>query len=145
MKTTMIFVKMHVWIGCLIDFNQAKYNEECTVYSGVSKCFEVGTNSGKAGGCDNRYCLSWADCYDQRSRRHAVKQPAELWSLACFETPVCLLIINTVIEWEIWLQARSWKELWTLIPVTALQEGSSGARHFGILGFAYSGDDDDDL
>ena len=39
-----------------------------------------------------------------------------------------LLIIDTVIYWEIWLlQVRSWKELWTLIPDTALQEGPSGA------------------
>ena len=46
---TMIFVKMHMWIRYSKGFNQAKYNEECTVYSGVSKCFEVGANSGKAG------------------------------------------------------------------------------------------------
>ena len=52
MKTIIIFVKVHIWIGYSIDFNQAKSNEECTVHSGVSKCFEVGTNSGKAGGCD---------------------------------------------------------------------------------------------
>ena len=26
----------------------------------------------------------------------------------------------------------------------ALQEGPSGAWHFGILGFAFNGDDDDD-
>ena len=64
---------MHMWIGYSIDFNQAKYNEGHTVYSGVSKCFEVGTNSGKAGGCDNQDCLSRADCYDQYSRRHTVK------------------------------------------------------------------------
>ena len=64
----MIFIKMHLWIGYSKGFNQAKYNEECTVYSGVSKCFEVGANSGKAGGCDNRDCLSRANCYDQRSR-----------------------------------------------------------------------------
>ena len=57
MKAIMVFVKMHMWIGYSIDFNQAKYNER-TVYSGVSKCFEVGTNSGKAGGCANRDCLS---------------------------------------------------------------------------------------
>ena len=43
MKTIMIFVKMHMRIGYLLDFNEAKYNE-CTVYSGVSKCFEVGAN-----------------------------------------------------------------------------------------------------
>ena len=30
-------------IGYLLDFNEAKCNE-CTVYSGVSKCFEVGAN-----------------------------------------------------------------------------------------------------
>ena len=41
MKTIIIFVKVHIWIGYLIDFNQAKSNEECTVHSGVSKCFEV--------------------------------------------------------------------------------------------------------
>ena len=55
---------MHLWIGYSKGFNQAKYNEEYTVYSGVSKCFEVGANSGKAGGCDNRGCLSQANCYD---------------------------------------------------------------------------------
>ena len=66
-------MKVHIWIGYLIDFNQAKSNEECTVYSGVSKCFEVGTNSGKLGGCDNRDCLSRANCYDQRSRRYTVE------------------------------------------------------------------------
>ena len=49
----MIFVKVHIWIGYSIDFNQAKYNEEHTVYSGVSKCFQVGASSGKAGGCDH--------------------------------------------------------------------------------------------
>ena len=70
---TMIFVKMHMWIGYSKGFNQAKYNEECTVYSGVSKCFEVGANSGKAGGCDNRDCLSQANCYDQRSQRYTVE------------------------------------------------------------------------
>ena len=68
MKTIIIFVKVHIWIGYSIDFNQAKSNEECTVHSGVSKCFEVGANSGKAGGCDNRDCLLRANCYDQRSR-----------------------------------------------------------------------------
>ena len=26
MKTIMIFVKMHMWIGYSIDFNQLKYN-----------------------------------------------------------------------------------------------------------------------
>ena len=62
---TMIFVKMHMWIAYSKDFNQAKYNEECTVYSVVSICFEVGANSGKAGSCDNRDCLSQANCYDQ--------------------------------------------------------------------------------
>ena len=62
-----------MWIGNSIDFNQAKYNEQCTVYSGVSKYFEVGTNSGKAGGCDNRDCLSQANCYDQLSQRYRVK------------------------------------------------------------------------
>ena len=64
---TMIFVKMHMWIGYSKDFNQTKYNEECTVYSVVSKFFEVGANSGKAGSCDNRDCLSQANCYDQSS------------------------------------------------------------------------------
>ena len=64
---TMVFVKMHTWIRYSKDFNQAKYNEECTVYSVVSKCFEVGANSGKAGSCDNRDCLSQANCYDQSS------------------------------------------------------------------------------
>ena len=39
----------------------------------VSKCFEVGANSGKAGGCDNRGCLSQANCYDQCSQRYTVK------------------------------------------------------------------------
>ena len=73
MKTIMIVVKVHIWIGYSIDFNQAKYNEECTVYSGVSKFFEVGANSGKTGGCDNRDCLSQANCYDQRSRRYTVE------------------------------------------------------------------------
>ena len=98
MKTVMIFVKMHMWIGYLIDFNQTKCNEECTVYSGVSKYFKVGVNSGKAGGCDNRDCLSRANCYDQHSRRHTVEKPAELRWPACFKTPVYLLIINTVID-----------------------------------------------
>ena len=51
---------MHLWIGYSKGFNQAKYNEECTVYSGVFKCFEVGANSGKAGSCDNQGCLSQA-------------------------------------------------------------------------------------
>ena len=41
----MIFVKMHMWIKYSKGSNQAKYNEECTVYSGVSKRFEVGANS----------------------------------------------------------------------------------------------------
>ena len=73
MKTIMIFVKVHIWIGYSIDFHQAKSNEECTVYSGVSKCFDVGANSGKAGGCDNQDCLSRANCYDQCSRRYTVE------------------------------------------------------------------------
>ena len=70
---TMIFVKMHMWIVYWKGFNQAKYNEECTVYSVVSKCFEVGANSGKAGGCDNRDYLSQANCYDQRSQQYTVE------------------------------------------------------------------------
>ena len=63
---------MHMRIGYLLDFNEAKCNE-CTVYSGVSKCFEVGANSGKAGGCDNRGCLLQANCYDQCSQRYTVE------------------------------------------------------------------------
>ena len=87
----MIFVKVHIWIGYLIDFNQAKSNEECTVYSGVSKCFEVGANSGKAGGCDNRDCLSRvmtsvAGDIQLSSRQNSGRRL------------VYLLIINTVID-----------------------------------------------
>ena len=48
----------------------------------------IAANSGKVGACGNQDCLSQADCYDQSSRQHIAKQPAELWrSPACFETP----------------------------------------------------------
>ena len=69
----MIFVKVHMWIRYSKGSKQAKYNEECTVHSRVSKCFEVGANSEKAGSCDNRDCLSQANCYDQCSQGYTVK------------------------------------------------------------------------
>ena len=113
-----------------------------SVFRGFKMFWSRRQRSGKSGGCDNWDCLLRANCYDQR--RPSVKWPAELWLPACFETPVYLLIINAVIDWEIWLEARSWKELWKF-QSAALQKGHSGAGHSGILGFAFNGDDDDDL
>ena len=55
---------------------------------GFQNVLKQAADSEKVGGCDNRDCLSRADCYDQSSRRHTVNYPAELRpSPACFETP----------------------------------------------------------
>ena len=68
--------------------NTLKNNTRVRLMQGFQNVLKYSADSGKAGGCDNRDCLSRADCYDQSSRRHTVNLPAELWrSPACFETP----------------------------------------------------------
>ena len=68
--------------------NTLKNNTRVRLMQGFQNVLKWAADSRKAGGCDNRDCLSRADCYDQSSRRHTVNYPAELRrSPACFETP----------------------------------------------------------